>query len=115
MTVAANERFIGESIAPVKGTFDTRDMSTGGPGLPGRFTWRKKEYEVAEVHEKWIDTGPCTSGGGEKYVRKHWFRFTTTTGETMRVYCDRQARPGQRKKRWWLYAMTTADAPENET
>ena len=53
------EEFISEPIEPVEGTFDTAGMTRGEPGLPGRFIWRDKEYTVAEVLEKWKESGPC--------------------------------------------------------
>ena len=52
-----DDKFISEPIKPVEGTFDTAGMTRGEPGLPGRFVWRNKEYTVAEVLEKWKESG----------------------------------------------------------
>jgi hypothetical protein len=100
------ERFIGERILPVPGTFDSRGMAEGGPGLPMKFLWRGEEYAVDEVLESWKDTGPCTSGSEERYIRKHWFRIRTTSGHEMKIYFERQARSRREQKaRWWLYTV----------
>ncbi len=99
-------RFIGERIVPAAGSADARGMSRGEPGVPATFTWRDREYAVAAVLERWKTTGPCTSGANEQYVRKHWFRVRTASGEEMTIYFERQARSGrERKARWWLYAI----------
>jgi len=102
-------RFVGELIQPVRGAVDTRGMAQGEPGIPMRFVWREREYEVAEVVERWKETSRCSSGSDERYVRKHWFRIRTTTGEEMRIYFERQARSRrERKARWWLYTVSGA-------
>ena len=101
------EQFIGESIKPVEGTMDAAAMSGGDPGFPGKFTWRRREYAVAEVLEKWKEAGNSREGPGEQYRRKHWFRIRTVDGTEMKVYFERQARSkSQRKSRWWLYTVT---------
>lgn len=101
------EEFISESIKPVKGTFDTEAMARGEPGLPARFVWRKVEYGVAEVIDKWKETSPCTSGSKEKYVRKHWYKIRTASGEVMKIYFERKPMSkSQRKMRWWLYSVS---------
>jgi uncharacterized protein DUF6504 len=101
--------FVSEPIEPVAGTSDRAGMRMGEPGLPGRFVWRGVEYKVAEVLEKWKETGPMKGGGAgsEQYVRKHWFHVRTTDGSEMKLYFERQARSAQAKKqRWWLYTIT---------
>ena len=101
-----NEEFVSEPIKPVAGTFDTTPMTRGEPSLPGRFIWRDKKYTVAEVLQAWKELGPCKSGGGEKYLRKHWFRIKTGTGREMTIYFERQPRSKSRNKmRWWLYTI----------
>lgn len=103
----AKEKFISEAIEPVRGTFDTKPMSRGEPGLPARFFWRNSEYGVAEVVRKWKETSPCSSGSKEKYVRKHWYEIRTTDGSSMKIYFERKSMPrGQAKKRWWLYSVS---------
>ena len=101
------EEFISESIVPVEGTFDTAGMVSGGPGLPGRFLWRDREYAVAKVLEEWKESGPCKSGSNEMYLRKHWFKILTADGLEMTIYFDRQPRSKREtKKRWWLYTIS---------
>jgi hypothetical protein len=104
------KQFIGEAIEPIAEAMDTRRMARGEPGLPMRFLWRGQEYEVAEVLEQWRQTGPCTSGSDEQYVRKHWYRIRTTSGEEMKLYFERQARSGrERTLRWWLHSLSTEE------
>jgi len=104
------KRFISEPIVPVAGTTPTTGVKHGEPSLPARFTWRDTEYAVDALLEKWKETGGCKSGGGEMYVRKHWFHIRTTTGEEMRIYFERQPRSkSQSKKRWWLYTVTEGE------
>ena len=100
------EKFVSEAIEPVPGTADNAAMVRGEPGLPGRFTWRDHEYEIAGVCEVWKESGPCRSGSAEQYLRKHWFKIETTEGQTMTLYFERQARSRrQNKARWWLYTI----------
>ena len=104
------KHFIGEAIEPAAETLDNRRMARGEPGLPKRFRWRGEEHEVAEVLESWRQTGPCTSGSDEQYVRKHWYRIRTTAGAEMTLYFDRQARSArERKTRWWLHSASMAE------
>jgi hypothetical protein len=99
---ANSDQFVSEPITPVDASFSTAAMVTGAPGLPMKFTWRKKEYSVTEVLKTWTSTGSCTHGSAEQYVRKHWYRIRTDDGSEMQIYFDRKPRPGQNKKRWWL-------------
>jgi phosphoribosylglycinamide formyltransferase-1 len=101
-----DRRFVGDAIRPVAGSGDATAMARGEPGLPLRFRWREADFEVAAVLARWRETGPCTSGSGERYVRRHWFRIRTTSGEEMEIYCDRQPRRGANPRaRWWLFAI----------
>jgi phosphoribosylglycinamide formyltransferase-1 len=100
------ERFVGEQIMPVAGSFASRAMSRGEPGLPRCFVWRNTPYEVAEVLQTWKESGPCKSGGPEIYLRKHWWRVRTAGGLDMTIYFERQQRSRrQEKSRWWLYTV----------
>ena len=100
------EQFVSEAIKPVAGSCDAAAMSRGAPGLPAGFVWRGKEYTVTDVVEAWKESGPCRSGGGERYLRKHWWRIRTGNGVEVVVYFERQARSkGQDKTRWWLYSV----------
>jgi len=105
-----SEEFISEPIKPVAGTFDATAMTRAEPGLPGRFIWREKEYAVVDVIRAWKETGPCKSGGGEQYLRKHWYKIRTESGLEMTLYFERQARSkAQNKARWWLYTIETKE------
>ena len=100
------DEFVSEAIEPVEGTFAAAGMVRGEPGLPGRFVWRGEEYAVAEVLEKWKESGPCKSGSSEMYLRKHWFRIRCADGTEMTIYFERQPKSKQQsKKRWWLYTV----------
>ena len=106
------EQFVSEPITPVAGSCDPAAMSRGEPGLPSGFVWRDKEYAVTDVLEAWKESGPCRSGGGERYLRKHWWRIRTGNGVEMTIYFERQSRSkSQDKTRWWLY---TVDRKETE-
>lgn len=106
-------RFVSEPIKPVPGSMEPGAMSRGEPGLPRKFVWRDTEYTVSEVVRQWRETGPCSSGGGEQYARKHWFHVRTSTGEEMKLYFERQARsPKQKKARWWLHSVLGEEGAE---
>ena len=97
------ETFIGEIIRPLKGSIEFGGAAPGEPGVPGKFVWRKKTYQVGAVLKKWRDTGACTHQSGERYVRKHWFEIETTGGERMTLYFERRPRKGAVKRHWCLY------------
>jgi hypothetical protein len=110
---AMAEQFVSAAIQPVAGTFDTARMSRGEPGLPRQFRWKSQIFQIAQVLTTWRETGPCHHGGGERYVRKHWFEVLADTGETMTIYFERQPRSGSSRKRWWLFSIERAgEAPE---
>jgi len=105
------KRFVSEAIEPDLGSMDARETARGAPGMPSRFTWRRKPYAVRSVVDMWRETSSCKSGSDEQYARKHWFRILTTTGEEMEIYFERQARSKrERKMRWWLYTVTIPDS-----
>jgi hypothetical protein len=98
------EEFISEPIVPATGSADTSAMSRGEPGLPHEFTWRGKSYTVAHRLETWKTSTPDR---GELYLRRHWFRIVTVTGERMTLYCERQAKNAKKPKaRWWIYSIS---------
>lgn len=97
------EQFISEPITPTPGTFDTRTIAQGEPGLPHRFTWRGHEYTVDEVLTVWKTSSPDTTG--EVYLRRHWWQLRTTTGHIMKLYFERQKNRKNAKARWFLYTM----------
>lgn len=97
-------RLIAEPIEPLE--LANVGMAAGEPALPLRFRWRGTEYEVAAVVSQEREFRPeGHRAGNEKYLRKHWIEVITTTGERMRIYCERQARSRNRMRRWWLYSM----------
>lgn len=98
------EKFIGEAITPEDLSFGAATMSTGAPGMPASFSWRRQKFSVLSVLEQWKDCGDCRHGSGERYVRKHWFRIRTAEGSEMNIYFERQGRPGSRA-RWRLYSI----------
>jgi Family of unknown function (DUF6504) len=103
------ERFISEEIKPVVATIDTSRMAAGEPGLPREFVWRGETIKVVAVIRAWHETGRCSHGSPENYVRKHWFEVTTASHGTLKIYFERQPRRGQKGGRWRLF---TIDGPE---
>jgi phosphoribosylglycinamide formyltransferase-1 len=99
------EQFIGAALQPVSAAIDAARMSAGEPGLPRQFRWRSQTIQIVEVVKRWRETGPCHHGSGERYVRKHWFEVLTDTGETMKIYFERQPRSRSNKCRWWLFTI----------
>ncbi|HEY8240287.1 MAG TPA: DUF6504 family protein, partial [Kiritimatiellia bacterium] len=87
----------------------TARMAAGEPGLPREFMWRKQVVRIAEVRRAWKDTGPCTHGSGERYIRKHWYEVVTDEGDVLKIYFQRQARGGPRSARWHLFSVTAAE------
>ena len=87
-------------------------MGIGEPGLPRQFRWGRKTIGIVKVLRTWRETGPCRHGSGERYARKHWFEVVTDTGDTMRIYFERQARSGQIKNRWRLFTVEKGESPD---
>ncbi len=106
MNQAAKEEFVGEALEPLEGGFKTAGVAAGEPVLPMRFKWRDREYTVESVLRKWKESSGCKSGGGERYLRKHWYHIRTTDGAELQIYFERQARSASsRRKRWWIYTV----------
>ncbi len=106
-----DESFIGEPIEPKPGSFDAAMMARGGPGIPRVFTWRGNEYRVLGLIDTW--TGREPGKGMDKdytYIRKHFYRVKTTTGEVMTLYFDRKPPSGREKsrQRWYLFSISNA-------
>jgi len=99
------DEFLCDPLAPVAGTFDAAAMARGEPGLPRQFQWRGTTIEITSVLCAWKETGGCSSGGGERYIRKHWYEVVSSHG-TMKIYFERQARGKASKRRWWLHSIT---------
>lgn len=98
------ERFIGEPIFPAKDSFLLSEAAIGEPGLPQQFSWKRNEFTIVAVLEKWREAGDCHHGSGERYVRKHWFRVRTTENLEMKIYFERQRRT-RGDSRWRLYTL----------
>lgn len=106
------EKLICESVIPLfDGSGGDTVMAAGEPVVPGAFVWRGDTYPVLHVLEAGKGLGPCTHGSGERYVRKHWYRFASSGGLVFRVYFERRPRArGAASKRWWLYTVAEAAA-----
>lgn len=98
------ESFVGEGITPEDMSFSLSPMAMGKPGLPSKFSWNSRIFEVLEVLAEWKECGDCRHGSGERYVRKHWFRVRTTDGLEMKIYFERQGRSSG-GSRWRLYSL----------
>ena len=98
------ERFISEALEPLTASADTALMASGEPGLPQAFRWRGERIAVRGILRSWHETGPCSHGSPELYLRKHWFEIATDHGR-MRVYFERQPRRGKKGPRWWLFSI----------
>jgi phosphoribosylglycinamide formyltransferase-1 len=102
-------QLISEPLKAITGELSGWQSAAGEPLLPAKFIWRGAEYAVGEVLENWKETGACTHGSGERYVRKHWFRIRTANGEEMKIYFERRPRSARETKlRWWLYTFTAS-------
>lgn len=99
------ERFVSEALIPVTSTCDTSRMASGEPGLPRKFLWRGQTLEIATVLRSWRETGKCSHGSSERYVRKHWFEVVETSGDILKIYFERQPRRGKKDPRWWLFSI----------
>ncbi len=106
--------FVSEPIRPLDQSFDTRGMARGEPGLPVRFRWRKRDYEIMEILDQWKDHGDCTHGSGERYVRKHGYRVRTTDGTIFRLFFKRTFGRGQFRiaNRWWVQSIENGGVSE---
>jgi len=98
---------ISEPLRPIRGTFDTRAMGRGEPGLPTGFIWRERTFRVVEVLETWKHS-EREGGSGELYLRRHYFKLRMEDGAIWTVYFVRQTpKTGNVKQRWFLYTKET--------
>ena len=100
--------FVSEPIKPIVATANARAMAAGGPGLPKEFVWRGEKLGIASVLRTWRETGQCSHGSSEAYVRKHWHEVKTNSGKEAKIYFLRQARGRKKVERWWLYTIGDA-------
>lgn len=98
------QRFVSEALEPLTADADTALMAAGEPGLPAAFRWRGQLVAVREVLRSWHETGRCSHGSPEIYLRKHWFEIETNYGR-MKIYFERQPRRGRKGARWWLFSL----------
>jgi hypothetical protein len=105
--------FVSEPIVPVEASFDTDGMAMGEPGLPRKFLWRKKQFVVTEILERWKDHGDCRNGSGERYVRRHGYRVRASDGTVFRLYFRRSVGRGKltAKARWWVHSIEGCTEP----
>ena len=105
------EQFISEELRPLGKARDTAAMVRREPGLPEGFAWRGTEYRIVGIIEMWKTSSP-EPGGGNIYLRRHWYRVRTDPPAVMTIYFDRQAHNRKRPKaRWWLYTMHAVGSP----
>ena len=101
------EQLISEALTPVVATGDTSRMAIGEPGLPREFLWRGETVRITAVLRTWKETGKCTHGSPELYVRKHWYEVVTRDHGTLKIYFDRnpRTRRGRKEPLWWLFSI----------
>ena len=92
-----------EAVRPHPGSFDPAGMARGEPGLPKRFDWRGRTYEVAEVLSTAREVENASGLENDAYVRRHAFRLRTTTGEVMTLAAVRGT--GRGGPRWTLRSL----------
>lgn len=102
-----SDQLISEPLKPVTATSDTSRMAIGEPGLPREFEWRGQTIRVTAVLRTWKESGKCTHGSPERYVRKHWYEVVSESHGKLKIYFDRHPRPhkGRKEPRWWLFSM----------
>ena len=85
-------------------------MARGEPGLPAGFTWRGNTYDISETIKTWKHSeSEGGRAGGERYLRRHYYRLKMSDESIWTVYFTRQpAASGSAKSRWFLY---TVDQP----
>ncbi|MBK9118975.1 MAG: cytoplasmic protein [Phycisphaerales bacterium] len=100
------EEFLSEPLKPLAGTFDAAAMATGMPGLPAGFVWRDQPYAITGELEAWKHTSAEGGrAGGERYLRRHYYRLRMSDDSEWTVYFVRQTpRGGSPKTRWFLYS-----------
>ena len=103
--------FVSEPITVLDTSFDPAGMALGEPGLPHKFRWRKKAYEVSQVLEKWREFGDCTHNSGERYVRKHSYRVRTSDSTVFHLYFQRTFGRGKfrMRHRWCVFSVESPD------
>ena len=100
---------VSEPITPHAGTFDTKRMGRGEPGVPKGFTWRGAPVDVVEELGAWKHSSrEGARASGDLYLRRHYFKLRMSDGSIWTVYFVRQTpRTGDPKRRWFLYTVDT--------
>ncbi|MBW7906049.1 MAG: DUF6504 family protein [Phycisphaerae bacterium] len=98
--------FISQPLMPL-GPFDTTAMGCGLPGAPAGFVWSGVAYRIVTLLDTWKESAPVGGRpGGERYLRRHWFRLRMSDGAVWTVYFLRQTpRSGSARRRWFLYEV----------
>jgi phosphoribosylglycinamide formyltransferase-1 len=105
-----HERFVSEVLFPLKDAGTAQALEPGAPALPKAFRWGKETITLDQVLETWKETGPCSHGSREQYIRKHWYRVRTDQDQEMKIYFERQAQSKkERTRRWWLFTVSDGE------
>jgi hypothetical protein len=92
-------KFVSRPILPTAEGFLTAS-SGGDPPVPRAFLWDGRTLAIAAVLRSWRST---KTDRGDVYLKRHWFELRTSSGQTIEVYYDREARRGT--PQWWLYVI----------
>lgn len=98
------ERLVSQPIRPVDPGDALIAWTVGEPLLPKAFLWQQATIRLEQCLEKWKES--AAAEGGERYVRKHWYRVRLADGRVAKLYCLR--RPDHRRKaalRWRLFSL----------
>ncbi len=106
--------FVAEPLEPVGGAFDTAAMGTGLPGLPNAFRWRDQEFQIAAELGSWKHSASYNGTvGGQRYLRRHYWRLRMSDGSAWTVYFIRHTpRSGSSRRRWFIYIREPAESPD---
>ncbi len=99
------KRMVSEPILPEAESFDASAMVAGTPGLPGAFVWRGVKHRVVACETVWKSLRPEV-GGGELYLRRHYYALRMDDSARWVVYCLRQpSSTAGGRHRWFLYTI----------
>lgn len=100
--------------------FERQPVLEKRPGLPAAFTWRGREYVIAELLQEWHDyrkRGKSRTlyerergaywvkkaeGRGSWGVGRDFYRVRTESGEIFDIYYDRAPQGGEKIGQWIL-------------
>ena len=100
-------RAVFEAVTVEGGDFVAAAMGRGEPGVPKRFGWRGRVYEVAHVLGSRREVSRADAGAGA-YVRRHVVTLLTTSGERMELSGARGSKSGRASERWILRTVVEA-------